>query len=100
MQEFGLLDVYVDWGGDIRSMGAKPGEGPAAAHTPWTAGVLRPPTTVPAAALPSSSCDDYVELPPAGASLCTSGDYYQWSHLIDAVMPAPDASMMRRLHWP
>ncbi|CUI14946.1 Hypothetical protein, putative [Bodo saltans] len=77
----------------------------------WTAGVLSPPLNTTGHADRTSSsepcsntllhqCNDFVELPSAGASLCTSGDYYQWCHLIDAVTPAPsvdgrpvDASM-------
>lgn len=95
--EFGLLDLYVDWGGDIRSMGVKPLEdGPSSKTAPltslWAAGVLRPPSTPggTSTGAPDTSCDAFVELPASGASLCTSGDYYQWCHLIDAVMPAPE----------
>jgi thiamine biosynthesis lipoprotein ApbE len=97
VQEFSLLDVYVDWGGDIRSIGTRPpDEAHDAVAAPWTAGVLAPPASTSghgdrASSVSSSAsqCSDFVELPSSGASLCTSGDYFQWFHLIDAVMPAP-----------
>jgi thiamine biosynthesis lipoprotein ApbE len=86
---FGLLDIYVDWGGDIRCLGASPQSDPdggSCSYRPWNAGILVPPHGITT----SYGCEHHLTLPSeCGASLCTSGDYYQWSHLVDAVVPAP-----------
>lgn len=118
VDELGAFDALVDWGGDVRTVGRNPAavDG-VGSRQPWNVGLLHPdavmshrgksPLLSPVWSSPSTSMspatsgadlqqqsrtsgvEAVLAFPPDGASVCTSGDYFQWCHLVQSEDPLP-----------
>eukprot|EP01006_Ploeotia_vitrea_P028554 TRINITY_DN61231_c0_g1_i1.p1 TRINITY_DN61231_c0_g1~~TRINITY_DN61231_c0_g1_i1.p1 ORF type:complete len:815 (-),score=34.15 TRINITY_DN61231_c0_g1_i1:1592-4036(-) len=93
LNESNYLDVYVDWGSDIRATGSHP------AKRPWVAGLAQPPALNTLfqswRQRRASVVDQYlVTIPLQNTALATSGDYRQvkkfgYHHIFNPITKCP-----------